>query len=221
MVASPQAHDAHGPPLAPPAAGAQPLLPQHPPVQPGIERLAAVRLAAGRVAPALEPDGQGGLLARWWPLPAPEDRPWFEALLSDEAPASQQALAEALAEAWLTALAADDPHLPDGLSPTPAAEAAPSLALVAAWVGQAVASGGSSCCSGPPPIPACCSPWPTSGPAAPRSPPRPSRRCCANWGCSPAWLPSWPRYQRVAHSCGGNVVELAGRERRRGGHRCP
>ena len=179
MVASPQAHDAHGPPLAPPAAGAQPLLPQHHPVQPGIERLAAVLLAAGRVAPALEPDGQGGLLARWWPLPAPEDRPWFEALLSDEAPASQQALAEALAEAvdrqarqrlrsfratatatatatarrrsaglpslaeaWLTALAADDPHLPDGLSPTPAAEAAPSLALVAGWVGQAVASGG-------------------------------------------------------------------------------
>ncbi len=133
-----------------------------------IERLAAVLVAAGRVAPALDSDGSGGLVARWWPLPAPEDRPWLEALLPDDGPASQRRLAEALAAAvdrlvrrrlshsplprlgtpgrgtpalalaWLTALAAEDPRLP-----TPLATAAdPITEQVASWVRQAVAPGG-------------------------------------------------------------------------------
>ncbi|MFM8605528.1 MAG: hypothetical protein ACKOBY_08400 [Cyanobium sp.] len=67
------------------------------PSQPRIERLAAVLVAAGRVTPALDSDGAGGLVARWWPLPAAEDRPWLEALLPDDGPASQRRLAEALA----------------------------------------------------------------------------------------------------------------------------
>ena len=140
------------------------------PSQPRIERLAAVLVAAGRVTPALDIDGAGGLVARWWPLPAPEDRPWLEALLPDDGPASQRRLAEALAaavdrlvrqrlraapgalgstskptppspplaQAWLTALAADDPRLPAPL----AATAGASGEQVAAWVRQAVAPGG-------------------------------------------------------------------------------
>ncbi|MEB3362314.1 MAG: DEAD/DEAH box helicase [Synechococcaceae cyanobacterium] len=69
--------------------------------QRGIERLAAVLVAAGRVAPALEPAGPGGqdLVARCWPLPAPQDRPWLEALLPDDDPTSQRLLAESLATA--------------------------------------------------------------------------------------------------------------------------
>ncbi|MFM7264215.1 MAG: SNF2 helicase-associated domain-containing protein, partial [Cyanobium sp.] len=69
------------------------------PSQPRIERLAAVLVAAGRVTPALEIDGAGGLVARWWPLPAAEDRPWLETLLPNDEPASQRRLAEALAAA--------------------------------------------------------------------------------------------------------------------------
>lgn len=63
------------------------------------ERLAEVLVAAGRVVPALEPDGDGHLHARWWPLPAAEDRPWLEALLPDDDPASQRQLAQHLADA--------------------------------------------------------------------------------------------------------------------------
>jgi superfamily II DNA or RNA helicase len=141
-----------------------------PPSLPRIERLAAVLVAAGRVTPALDTDGAGGLVARWWPLPAPEDRPWLEALLPDDGPASQRRLAEALAaavdrlvrqrlraapgalgstpkptpasaplaQAWLRALAADDPQLPPPL----AATAGASGEQVANWVRQAVAPGG-------------------------------------------------------------------------------
>ena len=141
-----------------------------PPSQPRIERLAAVLVAAGRVAPALDTEGAGGLVARWWPLPAPEDRPWLEALLPNDEPASQRRLAEALAaavdrlvrqrlralpgaqestpkptpataplaQAWLTALAADDSRLPAPL----AATAGASGEQVASWVRQAVAPGG-------------------------------------------------------------------------------
>ncbi|MFN6343039.1 MAG: SNF2 helicase-associated domain-containing protein [Cyanobium sp.] len=141
-----------------------------PPSQSRIERLAAVLVAAGRVTPALETDGAGGVLARWWPLPAPEDRPWLEALLPDDGSASQRHLAEALAsavdrlvrqrlraapgalgstpkptpasaplaQAWLRALAADDPRLPGPL----AATAGSSVEQVASWVRQAVAPGG-------------------------------------------------------------------------------
>ena len=140
------------------------------PSQSRIERLAAVLVAAGRVTPALDTDGAGGLVARWWPLPAPEDRPWLEALLPDDGPASQRRLAEALAaavdrlvrqrlraapgalgstpkptsasaplaQAWLRALAADDPRLPAPL----AATAGASSEQVASWVRQAVAPGG-------------------------------------------------------------------------------
>jgi len=140
------------------------------PSQPRVERLAAVLVAAGRVTPALETDGAGGLMARWWPLPAPEDRPWLEALLPDDEPSSQRRLAEALAaavdrlvrqrlraspgalapprqpgrgtaplaQAWLRALAADDPRLPASL----AATADSSAEQVASWVRQAVAPGG-------------------------------------------------------------------------------
>ncbi len=208
MVAPPQQiRDPHGPPLTPqslaapdaPEARTRDPLGQDRLRHHTIERLAAVLLAAGRVAPALEPDGQGGLIARWWPLPAPEDRPWLEALLPDDQPASQRALAEALAEAvdrlvrqrlrslratatatatapataslpspapagrrapsaparrraagspslaeaWLTALADDDPHLAQGQATTATSpEAAASLALVAGWLRQAVAPGG-------------------------------------------------------------------------------
>ncbi|MBM5817370.1 MAG: DEAD/DEAH box helicase [Cyanobacteria bacterium K_Offshore_surface_m2_239] len=143
-------------------------LPDEPASQHRIDRLAAVLVAAGRVTPALEADGAGGLVARWWPLPASEDRPWLEALLPDEEPASQRHLAEALAaavdrlvrqrlraspgalaaprrsgkgslaEAWLTALAADDPRLPAPL----AATAGSGGERVAAWVREAVAPGG-------------------------------------------------------------------------------
>ena len=63
------------------------------------ERLAAVLVAAGRVVPALEVDGEGQLCARWWPLPAAEDRPWLEALLASEEPAVQRQLAARLAAA--------------------------------------------------------------------------------------------------------------------------
>ena len=140
------------------------------PSQHRIERLAAVLVAAGRVTPALDTDGAGGLVARWWPLPALEDRPWLEALLPDDGPASQHRLAEALAaavdrlvrqrlraapgalgstpkptpataplaQAWLRALAADDPPLPASL----AAPADSSAEQVASWVRQAVAPGG-------------------------------------------------------------------------------
>jgi hypothetical protein len=45
-----------------------------------------VLVAAGRVVPALEEDGEGGLYARWWPLPAAADRPWLEALLTSDEP---------------------------------------------------------------------------------------------------------------------------------------
>ncbi len=101
------------------------------------EQMAAVLVDAGRVVPALERDGTGQLRARWWPLPAAADRPWFEAMLPADDLASQRQLAVALAaavdrcvrqrllhgarsgsrlsqrsfslaEAWLTALASDD-----------------------------------------------------------------------------------------------------------------
>jgi non-specific serine/threonine protein kinase len=63
------------------------------------ERLAAVLVAAGRVVPGLEWDGEGQLCARWWPLPAAEDRPWLEALLPNDDPVAQRQLAERLAAA--------------------------------------------------------------------------------------------------------------------------
>ncbi|MFO0016144.1 MAG: DEAD/DEAH box helicase, partial [Synechococcaceae cyanobacterium] len=63
------------------------------------ERLAAVLVAAGRVVPGLEWDGEGQLCARWWPLPAAEDRPWLEALLPNDDPVAQQQLAARLAAA--------------------------------------------------------------------------------------------------------------------------
>ncbi|MFN6134435.1 MAG: SNF2 helicase-associated domain-containing protein, partial [Synechococcaceae cyanobacterium] len=63
------------------------------------ERLAAVLVAAGRVVPGLEWDGEGQLCARWWPLPAAEDRPWLEALLPSDDPVAQRQLAERLAAA--------------------------------------------------------------------------------------------------------------------------
>jgi len=101
------------------------------------EQMAVVLVDAGRVVPALERDGTGQLRARWWPLPAAADRPWFEAMLPADDLASQCQLAAALAaavdrcvrqrllhgarsgsrlsqrsfglpEAWLTALASDD-----------------------------------------------------------------------------------------------------------------
>jgi non-specific serine/threonine protein kinase len=63
------------------------------------DRLAAVLVAAGRVVPALEPDDAGQLCARWWPLPAAEDRPWLEALLPSDDPATQCERAQRLAVA--------------------------------------------------------------------------------------------------------------------------
>ena len=63
------------------------------------ERLAAVLVEAGRVAPGLRVDGAGQLRAQWWPLPAAEDRPWLEALLAADDLPSQRHLSEALAEA--------------------------------------------------------------------------------------------------------------------------
>jgi non-specific serine/threonine protein kinase len=124
-----------------------------------------VLVAAGRVVPALEDDGEGRLCARWWPLPAAEDRPWLEALLASDEPAAQQQLADqlaaavdrlvrqrlqaaaagpsasrrpkkgGLAEAWLTALTGADPRLPAAASTSPAS-------AIAAWVRQGVAPGG-------------------------------------------------------------------------------
>ncbi|MEB3183380.1 MAG: hypothetical protein VKN15_03200, partial [Cyanobacteriota bacterium] len=164
-------------------AGAPADRPDDPPSQLRIERLAAVLVAAGRVAPALETDASGGLVARWWPLPAAEDRPWLEALLPDDGPASQRRLAEALATAvdrlvrqrlqttgaaprgrrgnaappgtsaagapalaaaWLSALAAEDPRLPAALNAEAGAGPAREALLVpiASWVRQAVAPGG-------------------------------------------------------------------------------
>jgi len=61
--------------------------------------MAAVLVAAGRVVPVLVRDGSGQLRARWWPLPAAEDRPWLEAMLPADDLASQRQLAEALADA--------------------------------------------------------------------------------------------------------------------------
>ena len=58
--------------------------------------MAAVLVDAGRVVPALVRDGTGQLRARWWPLPAAADRPWFEAMLPADDLASQRQLAEAL-----------------------------------------------------------------------------------------------------------------------------
>ena len=63
------------------------------------EQMAAVLVAAGRVVPVLVRDGSGQLRARWWPLPAAEDRPWLEAMLPADDLASQRQLAEALADA--------------------------------------------------------------------------------------------------------------------------
>jgi len=61
--------------------------------------MAAVLVAAGRVVPVLVRDGSGQLRARWWPLPAAEDRPWLEAMLPADDLASQRQLAGALADA--------------------------------------------------------------------------------------------------------------------------
>ena len=63
------------------------------------ERMAELLVQAGRVVPALVRDGDGQLRARWWPLPAAEDRPWLEAMLPADDLNSQQQLAEALAAA--------------------------------------------------------------------------------------------------------------------------
>jgi hypothetical protein len=70
------------------------------------ERMAELLVQAGRVVPALVRDGDGQLRARWWPLPAAEDRPWLEAMLPADDLASQQQLAEALAAAVAGAAAA-------------------------------------------------------------------------------------------------------------------
>ncbi len=116
--------------------------PQHrldePSSQPRIERLAAVLVAAGLVTPALDSDGAGGLVARWWPLPAPEDRPWLEALLPDDGPASQRRLAEALAAAVDRLVRQRLRAAPGALgsTPKPTPAAAP---LAQAWLGALVA----------------------------------------------------------------------------------
>lgn len=69
------------------------------------------------------------MLARWWPLPAPEDCPWLEALLPDDGPASQRRLAKP----WRPTLPVPGPL---------AATAGASGEQVASWVRQAVAPGG-------------------------------------------------------------------------------
>jgi hypothetical protein len=68
---------------APPQPSAQHPSPHDddPLLQARLERMAAVLVDAGWVAPALEVDGLGRLRARWWPLPAAEDRPCLDALL--------------------------------------------------------------------------------------------------------------------------------------------
>jgi cytochrome c553 len=134
--------------------------------------MAAVLVDAGRVVPALERDGTGQLRARWWPLPAAADRPWFEAMLQADDLASQRQLAAALAaavdrcvrqrllhgarsgssssqrsfglpEAWLTALASDDSLLASTTASAPTAEAETALLQgVASWVRQGVAASG-------------------------------------------------------------------------------
>jgi hypothetical protein len=119
--------------------------------------MAAVLVDAGRVVPALERDGTGQLRARWWPLPAAADRPWFEAMLPADDLASQRQLADELAaavdrcvrqrllhgarsgsspsqrsfglpEAWLTALASDDSLLASTTDPTAARTPNPTTA---------------------------------------------------------------------------------------------
>ena len=90
-----------GSPAAAPQPSAEHASPHDdaPLLQARLERLAAVLVDAGRVAPALEADAQGRLLARWWPLPAAEDRPWLEALLHSDDPHSHRHLADRLAAA--------------------------------------------------------------------------------------------------------------------------
>ena len=89
-----------GSPAAAPQPSAEHASPHDDPLlQARLERLAAVLVDAGRVAPALEADAQGRLLARWWPLPAAEDRPWLEALLPSDDPRSHRHLADCLAAA--------------------------------------------------------------------------------------------------------------------------
>jgi non-specific serine/threonine protein kinase len=133
--------------------------------------MAAVLVDAGRVVPALERDGTGQLRARWWPLPAAADRPWFEAMLPADDLASQRQLAAALVaavdrcvrqrllhgarsgssptqrsfglpEAWLTALASDDSLLASTASALTAEAETALLQGVAAWVRQGVAASG-------------------------------------------------------------------------------
>ena len=135
------------------------------------EQMAAVLVDAGRVVPALERDGTGQLRARWWPLPAAADRPWFEAMLPADDLASQRQLAAALVaavdrcvrqrllhgarsgssplqrsfglpEAWLTALASDDSLLASTASALTAEAETALLQGVAAWVRQGVAASG-------------------------------------------------------------------------------
>ena len=123
------------------------------------ERMAELLVQAGRVVPALVRDGDGQLRARWWPLPAAEDRPWLEAMLPADDLASQQQLAEALAaavdrcvrqrlqagtptgpqpsqpsgnlpDAWLAALAHEDSLLPDAAAAGAAAAPGVEAALL-------------------------------------------------------------------------------------------
>jgi non-specific serine/threonine protein kinase len=77
-------------------------------------------------------------VARWWPLPAPEDRPWLEALLPDDGPASQRRLAEALAAAVDRLVRQRLRAAPGALgsTPKPTPAAAP---LAQAWLGALVA----------------------------------------------------------------------------------
>lgn len=95
---------------------------------------------AGKVVPGLELDGDGRARSWWWPMPAAGDRAVLRALLDDDDEADHVAVATRLAElvdaevrgrlraegttlverrpgrrglveAWLVALAAEDPHL--------------------------------------------------------------------------------------------------------------
>ncbi len=66
---------------------------------PQIEQLAEHLVSAGRVVPGLTVDEGGRGRSWWWPLPAVSDRAMIASLLGDGSVASQQHLAEELAEA--------------------------------------------------------------------------------------------------------------------------
>ncbi|MFN7871858.1 MAG: SNF2-related protein, partial [Cyanobacteriota bacterium] len=178
------------------------------------EQMAAVLVNAGRVVPALERDGTGQPRARWWPLPAAADRPWFEAMLPADDLARQRQLAAALAaavdrcvrqrllhgarsgssplqhgfglpEAWLTALASGDSLLAS--TPDPTAANTPNPNTASALTADAEAA-----------LLQALAAWPASGrrPAA--------QTCCAvplawgNWIYRQSW--SWRGWRPLGRS---------------------